>query len=224
MNDAPAPAEPAAEPATPAETAAAGLETLAADKAWNDDFAGLNGRPAQLAAMELKSATTRAAFDPEPDTAPVLPDAVQAGLDAPDSLSQAAAAAMIPGASPDDYKFKWDNAATSDIETLQAQSSIAADAAFAIGASPEYATATVRALEDMVAKSSGIEATEATLQEALGRQFGANADATVTAAKASLAKMSPEAREWAINSAAKLDASGVAWFVGRLASVQRANG
>ena len=105
MTDAPAPspagpsdASPIGETAsTPAETAAAGLETLAADKAWQADWSGANGRAAQRAAVTLKSDVTRAAYSPEADTAPALSEKIESGLNAPDAVSQAAAEAMTPG-------------------------------------------------------------------------------------------------------------------------------
>ena len=74
----------------------------------------------------------------------------------------------------------------------------------------------------MLTQSSGIDPTEASLQEAITRHFGSKADATVEAARATLAKMPERSRQWALDAAAQLDASGVAWFVGRLASVHRA--
>ena len=74
----------------------------------------------------------------------------------------------------------------------------------------------------MLTQSSGIDPTEASLQDALARHFGGKADATVNAAKATLAKMPERSRQWALDAAGQLDASGVAWFVGRLASVHRA--
>ena len=73
---------------TPAETAAAGLETLAADKAWQADFNGDNGRPAQRAAVKLKSDVTRSAYSPESDTTPALPEKIASGLNAPDAITK----------------------------------------------------------------------------------------------------------------------------------------
>ena len=226
MNDTPAPAEQATEaaeaaPVTPSP--AENLATLTSDAGFQADWSGSNGRPAQIAAVARKSELTKAAHGGGDAAAPVLPERIQEGLDADDGVSRAAAAAMIPGDSPDDYTFQWADAEKTDIETMQEQTTLAAQAAYDIGASPEYARTTVRGLEDMIAKSSGIPPSEEQLTEALTRQFGANADATVEAARASLAKMSPEAREWAINAAGALDASGAAWFTGRLASVHRAN-
>jgi hypothetical protein len=199
------------------------LSALSSDKAFQADFSGSNGRPAQKEAAARKSDLTRVAHGPADEPTPVVPQQVQDGLDATDNVSKAAAEAMIPGASPADYTFTWSNAGEIDRDILQEQNSVAAEGAHAIGASPEYAKATVRALEDMVDRSTGIDPTETDLQEALTRQFSGNADATIAAAKATLAKMPERSRQWALNTATELDADGVAWFVGRLASVHRAN-
>ena len=199
------------------------LSALSRDVGFQADWDGSNGRPAQIAAVERKSALTKAAHGPADEPAPVLPEAVQAGLDAPDNMSQAAAQAMIPGTSPEDYSFVWEDTANIDLDVLRDMNTTAAEAAFAVGASPEYAKATVVGLNTMLKQSSGITATEASLQDALSRHFGSNADATVEGAKATLAKMPERSRNWAIDTAGQLDASGVAWFVGRLARVHNAN-
>ena len=221
---APSPANPSVAPApsSPAQEAGNELSTLMGNPDFTSDFSGANGRQAQIQARDKKSALTRAAHGPADEPTPVLPERIQEGIDATDNVSKAAAAAMIPGASPADYKFTWSNASETDLGVLQEQNSVAAEGAHAIGASPEYAKATVRALDEMVSRSTGIDPTEASLQDALTRQFGGNSDNTVAAARATLAKMPERSREWALNTASKLDAAGVAWFVGRLASVHRA--
>jgi hypothetical protein len=209
--------------AAPAPSPAQELTTLTSTASFAADFAGENGRAAQAEASSRKSALTKAVHSPAEEAAPILPEQVQAGLDAPDNLTRAAAAAMVPGQSPDDYSFAWTDAAFSDFETLKADTARAAQAAFDIGASPEYAKATVRGLEDMIGRSQGPAPSPEQQGVALTRCFGSNADTTLEAAKASLAKMSPDARKWAIDAADLLDASGFAWFVGRLASVHKAN-
>ena len=227
MNDAPAPAEPAAaETATPAETAAAGLETLAADKAWQSDFNGDNGRPAQIAAVKLKSETTRAAFAPEADNTPALPDSVQAGLDAPDAISQAAAEAMVPAQDVSEYSFKWENASSMEIGELQNMDTTAKEAAFAIGANPHFARSTIEAMDRQLSKPEGsyTPTTSDALDDHMRNQFGDQADATLQAAVATMQKMPPDGQKWLQNSLSRLDTSTAAWVVQRLASVQRANG
>ena len=211
-----------AEP-TPAEAAQAELSTLKTDTAFAEAFVGKRGHEAQRDAIERKTALHQAAYG-EPEAAPpALPERIQDALDNQSTVAQAAAQAMTPGQSVDDYSFTWADASTTDLETLQAQNTLAAEAAFDIGASPEYARTTVRTLEDMVARHDGQEPSMEQLQAALSTLYGGNADATVEAAKASLALMSPEARQWAIDAAGRLDAVGVAWFTGRLASVHKAN-
>jgi hypothetical protein len=53
--------------------------------------------------------------------------------------------------------------------------------------------------------------------------YGANADATVMAAQATMAKMPEAGREWVMAAAQRLDASTLAWLVGRLARVDQVN-
>ena len=226
-NEAPAPAEPAAaETATPAETAAAGLETLASDKAWQADFNGDNGRPAQLAAVKLKADTTRAAFDPEADRSQRLSEQMEVGLAAPDAISQASAAAMVPAQDVSEYSFKWENASNMEIEELQAMDTTAKEAAFAIGANPHFARATIEAMDAQLSKPEGsyIPTTSDDLESHLQAQLGDKADATLEAALATMQQMPEAGQKWLQASLSKLDTSTAAWVVQRLASVARANG
>ena len=219
---APSPASPSEALAPAATSPAQELAALTQDAAFAADFTGENGRAAQVEATARKSALTKAAHGPTDEPAPVLPERVQEGIYAPDNVSKSAAEAMVPGQSHDDYSFVWGNSADIDLDVLQDMNEVAAEAAFEVGASPAYAKATVAGLETMLTQSSGIDPTEASLQEALTRHFGGKADATVEAARATLAKMPERSRQWALDAAGQLDASGVAWFVGRLASVHRA--
>lgn len=207
-----------------AQAAAGELTTLTSSPEFSADFAGSNGRAAQIQARDRKSTLTQQAHSREVEApAPVLPEKIQEGLESTSQLERATAQAMTPGQSPQDYKFQWEGASDMEIDHIAAMNETAATAAFSVGASPEYARATVNHLQSMISNSSGVEPTDASLQEALTKQFGANSDATVEAAKATLAKMEPEAREWAMDAIGHLDASGVSWIVGRLASVNRAN-
>ncbi len=227
MNDAPAPAEPAAaETATPAETAAAGLETLAADKAWQADFNGDNGRPAQIAAVKLKADTTRAAFDREPNPGPLLPAQIEDGLAAPDAISQAAAEAMVPAQDVSEYSFKWENASSMEIGELQNMDTTAKEAAFAINANPHFARSTIEAMDRQLSKPEGsyIPTNDVDLNDHLQAQLGDKADATLEAALATMEKMPEAGQKWLQSSLSRLDTSTAAWVVQRLASVQRANG
>lgn len=207
-----------------AQAAAGELISLTSSPDFSADFAGTNGRQAQIQARDRKSALTQQVHSRETEApAPVLPEKIQEGLESPNTIDKAAAQAMTPGQSPADYKFHWNNSSEMEIGDIAAMNEAASTAAFEVGASPEYARATVSHLQTMLSKSSGVEPTDASLQDALTKQFGSNSDATVEAAKATLSKMEPEAREWALDAAGRLDASGVAWFCGRLASVNRAN-
>jgi hypothetical protein len=226
MNDAPAPTEPAAaEAVTPTENAAAGLETLAADKAWQADFNGDNGRPAQIAAVKLKADTTRAAFDPEPDTPQNIPTQVEDGLAAPDAVTQAAAEAMVPAQDASEYTFKWENSGSMEIGELKNMDTTAKESAFAVNANPAYARATLEAMDRQLAKPEGsyTPTTSDALDDHLQAQLGDQANATLQAALATMEKMPPDGQAWLQNSLSKLDTSTAAWVVQRLASVARAN-
>ncbi len=227
MNDAPAPTEPAAtEPATPAETAAAGLETLAANKAWQSDFNGDNGRPAQLAAVKLKADTTRAAFNPEPNRSPDLSAQVEAGLEATDNITKASAEAMVPAQDVSEYNFKWEGASNMEFEELQSMDTMAKESAFAVNANPAYARTTIETMDRALARPEGsfIPTTSDDLDDHLQAQLGDQAAATMDAALATMQKMPADGQKWLQNSLSKLDTSTAAWVVGRLASVHRANG
>lgn len=219
---APSPASSSDAPAPAEQSPVQELAALSTDTAFQADFAGENGRAAQIAASERKSALTKTAHGPADEPAPVLPERVEDGLNAQDNVSKAAAEAMVPGTSPADYSFTWSDAGSIDLDALQDMNTVAAEAAFAVEASPEYAKATIDGLQTMLTQSSGIAPTEASLQDALSRHFGSKADAAVVAAKATLAKMPERSRQWALDAAEQLDASGVAWLVGRLASVHKA--
>jgi hypothetical protein len=209
--------------ATPSQSAIAEISGLGRDINFHADWRGDNGRAAQKAAVERKAHLHRQAYGGDDQVAiRQLPTSIEDAMKDPSTASQAAAAAMTPGASPADYSFTWDNSHGIELDMLKDMNSVAAEAAFEVGASPEYAKATVNALQDMITRSTG-PATDATLQDALSRHFGNNVDATVAAAKATLAKMPERSRAWALGAAAELDGNGVAWFVGRLASVAKVN-
>jgi hypothetical protein len=62
------------------------------------------------------------------------------------------------------------------------------------------------------------------LDSHLRTQLGDKADATLQGALATFEKMTPDAQAWLQNSLSRLDTSTASWVVGRLASVNRANG
>ena len=228
---APSPASPSegvadATPAsTPAETAAAGLETLAADKAWQADWSGANGRAAQRAAVTLKSDVTRAAYSPEADTAPALSEKIESGLHAPDAVTKAAAEAMTPAQDISEYSFKWENAAGMEIGELQNMDALAKETAFAVKAPPAFARATLEAMDKQLSKPEGsfTPTTADALDSHLQAQLGGKADATLAAALATFELMPPDGQAWLQNSLSRLDTSTAAWVVQRMASLNRAN-
>ena len=201
------------------------METLAADKAWQADFNGDNGRPAQIAAAKLKSDVTRVAFKPEADTAPALSEKIESGLNAPDAITTAAAEAMTPGQDPSEYSFKWENSADFEIGELQNMSEVAKQASFDVGANPHFARVTLVAMDRQLSKPEGsyTPTTSDALDSHLRTQLGDQADATLQGALATFQKMSPDAQAWLQSSLSKLDISTAGWVVQRVAAVNRAN-
>jgi len=228
---APSPASPSegapdgAPASTPAETAAAGLETLAADKTWQADWSGVNGRAAQRAAVKLKSDVTRSAFTSEADTSHALSEKIESGLNAPDAVSQAAAEAMTPAQDVSEYRFKWENAASMEIGELKNMDALAKETAFAVKAPPAFARATLEAMDRQLSKPEGsyTPTTADALDSHLQTQLGDKADATLAAALATFELMPPEGQAWLQHSLSRLDTSTAAWVVGRMASIHRAN-
>ena len=228
---APSPASPSegapegAPASTPAETAAAGLETLAADNAWQADWSGANGRAAQRAAVKLKSDVTRSAFTSEADTSHALSEKIESGLNAPDAVSQAAAEAMTPAQDVSEYRFKWENAASMEIGELKNMDALAKETAFAVKAPPAFARATVEAMDKQLSKPEGsfTPTTADALDSHLHAQLGDKADATLAAALATFELMPPDGQVRLQNGLSRLDTSTAAWVVGRMASIHRAN-
>ena len=198
------------------------METLAADKAWQADFNGDNGRPAQIAAAKLKSEVTRFAFNPEAGTAPALPESVESAQGA---VTQAAAEAMTPGQDPSEYSFKWENSADFEIGELQNMSEVAKQASFDVGATPHFARVTLVAMDRQLSKPEGsyTPTTSDALDSHLKAQLGDKADATLQGALATFQKMSPDAQAWLQSALSKLDTSTAGWVVQRLAAGNRAN-
>ena len=227
---APSPASPSegapegAPASTPAETAAAGLETLAANKAWQADWSGANGRAAQRAAVKLKSDTTRTAFTSEPDTASALPEKIESGLNSADPIIRAAAEAMRPGESPDDYSFTWSDTSAIGIDDLKNMTEVASEAAHAIGANPAAAKSVVAFIEKgLSANTSGAEITPEQLDTALADKFGGEADGIAAMAVEVVAQMPAAGKAWLTSALKGLNPSSAALVVGKLARVAAAN-
>jgi hypothetical protein len=97
---------------------------------------------------------------------------------------------------------------------------------FDVGANPHFAQVTLAAMDAQLSKPEGsYTPTNAdALDSHLRTQLGDKADATLQGALATFEKMTPDAQAWLQNSLSRLDTSTASWVVGRLASVNRANG
>ena len=201
------------------------LSALSSDAGFQADWDGSNGRPAQIEAVARKSELMKAAHGPADDPAPTLPDAIQTGLDAPDAVSQAAAEAMIPGLSVDDYKFNWQGQGDMELEQLQDMNTVASEAALALGANPHFAQQTIEFMDQQLARPDivPVGTNTASVVEILNRRLGADAPATLDAARAAVAKLPERSRDWLFNSMDQLDANGFAWMITRLSSIHKAN-
>ena len=206
---------------TPAESAAGEIATLSSDQAFLDDFAGRNGNAAQVAAAGRKRSLHEIAYGPAPEAEPVLPERVADALEDQSAINQAAGEAMTPATDPAEYRFSFENQDAMDFSDLQALDAIARSTCAAIAAPPEYAAATVRAVDAALTKR-GADAPPLTpddLTEALDKMHGARAAEVTDNANAILAKMAPTEREWVQSALRRLDPATAAWLSGRLASV-----
>ena len=206
-----------------APSPAENLATLTSDAGFQADWSGDNGRPAQIEAVARKAELTKAAYGPADEPAQVLPEQVQAGLDAPDAVSQAAAEAMTPAADVSEYQFKWQGVAETSLEDIQAQNQLAAETAFAVGANAKYARTTVEHIDQVLSNPDTVPMTEATFEDAMNSMFGDQREATIEAARDTLMKMPEDGRDWVLRSIDSLDASTACWFIQRLATVSKAN-
>jgi hypothetical protein len=201
------------------------LATLTSAPDFVADLSGDNGRVAQQAAMAKKSALTRQAHgEPEAPATP-LPTQIQEGLDSPDPARRAAAEAMRPGESPDDYSFTWGDASTLDFNDLQNMTAIASEAAHAIGANPQYARSTVSFIEAQLrVNADGPELTPAALDEALADKFGGGDGQAIAEAAAGLIDRMPDAgQKWLTSALRGLDAHSATVVIERLARTASAN-
>ncbi|MBT6403427.1 MAG: hypothetical protein HOK11_03285 [Rhodospirillaceae bacterium] len=190
---------------------------LTRSPAWSENFSGVNGREAQKQAVEQKSAILRPA-----DTPRDVPEALADGLQNP--VTQPFAEARMPAETAAEYKFdRWDG--VESIEEAQAMTTIAQEAAHAIGAAPQFAKATVSHVQERlsrVADGSRVSDNVDAFDAALTKAFGERTDATVAAAEAALNAMPKEGRKWVQSALNNLDPESASWFVGRLASATRA--
>ena len=99
------------------------------------------------------------------------------------------------------------------------------ETAFAVKANPQFARATLEAMDKQLSKPEGsyTPTTADALDSHLKAQLGGKADATLAAALATFEKMPAAGQAWLQNSLSRLDTSTAAWVVGRMASIHRAN-
>jgi hypothetical protein len=216
-DDAPAPES------SPAESAATELNSLQGDSDFLDAFNGVHGRSTQIEAASRKSALAKLAYGPaEEEAAPVLPEKVQEGLDSQSEINQAAAESMTPAVSVEEYKFQFQGAQDMSVEQVAEATSLAAETAMSIGASPSYAKATIEFVDAQLARPDmipmGTDGTD--LVAALNQKFG-DADAVLADAKEAIDAMPEHSRVWVVETIEKLDGSTGAWLIGRLATVTK---
>jgi hypothetical protein len=168
---------------SPAQAATNELSALVGNPDFVSDFDGSNGRQAQIQARDRKTALTRQAHGGTEETAAPLPTQIQEGLNSPDPAVRAAAEAMRPGETAGDFIFTWSDASTIGLDDSQNMNSIAAEAAFSIGANPQYARSTVAFIDKQLAtNTSGEQLTPAHLDTALADKFGSDGQACLTSA------------------------------------------
>ncbi|MBT6824967.1 MAG: hypothetical protein HOA60_02420 [Rhodospirillales bacterium] len=202
------------------------VAALQSDAGFMADWSGENGRSAQIAAVERKSALHEQAYGGEQETIePIMSEQVAEGLKAEDSVSQEAAAAMIPAQDVSEYHFNWQGQADMELEQLAEINTVAKEAAFAMGANPHYAQQTIEFIDQQLTRTGIVPCGDnpESVVEVLNQRLGQNAAPTIAAAKAACAKLPAHSREWLFKSMDQLDASGFAYIIARLASIQRAN-
>jgi hypothetical protein len=208
---------------SPAESAAQELQGLTSDSDYMSDFSGSNGRLPQIEATARKSALTKLAFGPtEEEVAPVLPEKVEAGLDSQSEINKAAADSMTPAQDASEYTFQWEGAQDMSVEQIAEVTSLAAETAMSIGASPSYAKATIEFVDAQLSRPDmiGIGEDSTDLVASLTQKFG-DADAVLADAKEAINEMPENSRAWIVETIEKLDGSTGAWLLGRLATVTK---
>ena len=197
--------------AAPAPSPSDAVANLQADKDWSADFSGANGRQAQVKAMERKTSLLKPAED-----AATVPEQLREALE--DSETKPHAERYVPAQSPEEYKFDWRDA--ENIEHAQEMTSIAQETAFAVGANPQFAQATVKHIQERlphVADGAAVADNEGSLDAAVGRLMGAESDATIAAATEAVMAMPENGRQWVQQTLRALDPDTAAWFTARLA-------
>ncbi len=213
--EAPAPTQT---PEAPAPSPSEAVANLQADKEWTADFSGTNGRQAQLRAVERKTALLR----PAEDASPAVPEHLKEALE--DSSTRPHAERYVPAQSPEEYKFTFNDAES--FEHAKEITSLAQETAFAVGANPQFAQATVKHVQERIARvaeGASVDANPGSLDAAIEARYGSKATETIEAAGEALAAMPEQGRQWVQNTLRTLDPETATWFVGRLASTRRAS-
>jgi hypothetical protein len=207
---------------TDAEAATAEISGLARDQNYQDAWSGKNGRQDQKAAVQYKAELMRRAHGGDPDEPePNNPQSIADGLLDSSEATQSLAAGMVPGADPSEYKFRFEGSADMEAADLQNLNSVAAEGAFAAGASPEYARSTIEHVDRVLSKYTGEMANAGDIEDALQRQFGANTEATQDNARTTLAKMPEKSQAMIIDALDRMPAADGAWLMGRLATLNK---
>ena len=213
-----------AEAAAPsdADTARSEIDSLGRDTAFQDAWSGKNGRQEQISARDYKTDLMRRAHGaPEPEAGPEHPQVIKEGLSDASEATRAIAAGMTPASDVSEYKFKFEGSADMDTAALTDLNSVAAEGAFAAGASPEYARATIEQVDRVLSKATGDMANAGDIEDALQRQYGANTEATQENARATLAKMPERSQAMIIDALDRMPAADGAWLMGRLATLNK---
>ena len=209
---------PTPAPEAPAPSPSEAVANLQADASWSSDFSGANGRQAQLRAVERKTALLR----PSEDVSPAVPEHLKEALE--DSSTRPHAERYVPAQSPEEYKFTFNDAESFD--HAKEITSLAQETAFAVGANPQFAQATVKHVQERigrVAEGASVDVNPGSLDAALASRFGDKASETIDLAGEALDAMPEHGRAWVQNTLKALDPETATWFVGRLASTRRAS-
>jgi hypothetical protein len=216
---APAPAAPMPEAAAPAAPGPSErLAELQADKDWVSDFNGDNGRIAQKQAAERKSDLLRG---DQPDTAPAMPEHLREALEAGETKPHAER--YVPASDPSEYKFDWPDAES--VERAQEMTALAQETAFAVGANPEFARATVRHVQERLSRvpeGGSVGYNPGSLDEAVAELAGPNSASVLADATEAVTQMPEAGRQWVQATLRGLDPNTAAWFTARLARAHRA--
>lgn len=200
----------------------------AAQAQWDDmsrspdfiaKFSGNQGRAAQQEAVRQKSELLRAASGGETNDA--MPAHLKPLLDHPDGRTRAAAENMIPASDMSEYNFKWANQSKMPLGTINELNTVAKEAAFSVNAPAKLTNETVNFIEQRINRADNVPESDAAVMETLTGLYGDKAGSTATTAKSIVDRMPESGRKAVRNAFARMDAKTGAWFISRLASLDR---